>query len=149
MLKAGSGNLARLLLHHINFMARKVDHFQRFRTRLNDPEIPEIFEQIGEKLLDIVAAVEKLLQAGKERQRLPRQHGCRQLMQLAAVDHPQGFQDVGVRDRFLPAADDLVQQAQAVAHAPARLPGDQFQALFTDRDVLLAADGRQVGGNRR
>jgi len=56
-------------------------------------------------------------------------------MQLAAVDDPR-FPGRRVRDRFLPAADDLVQQAQAVAHAPARLPGDQLQALFADRDVL-------------
>mgnify|MGYP006961793533 CR=1 FL=1 len=116
---------------------------------MNDPKIPKILEQIRKQLLDIVPAVEKLIEAGQERQQFTRQQCIRQLPQLATVDDPKCFQDLGMRDRFLPARHDLVQQAQAVAHASAGFPRDHIQALRADFNPLPATDRRQMARDGR
>ncbi len=126
-----------------NFVGRQIEQL----LAAGDPQqqqAAETVEQVGHEPFQIHAVLKGFAQTGQRRLPVTGEQGASDGLQDVAADQTEHVGRIRGGDSLVGVGEDLVEQAQAVAHRAFRLPDDQGQRRRFEGHPLGIGQGGEV-----
>ena len=93
---------------------------------LEDEQVAEVVEQVGDEAAEVLAALREVVQLTERGVHLAREHGAGEREQLCACGEAEHREHVGLGDFIAAKANELIERGLGIAHAAVRAARDGF-----------------------